>query len=102
SLGPDGVLVDGARRVPATELAFKLLVERSPRRGNVGDHPVRERRALLVRRVRAGALRGALLDLLVELDELRAGQLGDRLVEPSREVLGRLVHERLDRPRRAI
>jgi hypothetical protein len=42
----------------------------------VGDHPVRERRALLVRRVRAGPLRGALLDLLVKLDELRAGELG--------------------------
>jgi hypothetical protein len=68
----------------------------------VGNHPVRERRALFVRRVRADAFRSALLDLLVELDELRAGQLGDRPVEPTGEVLSRLVLEGLDRPWRAI
>src|SRR6185503_5060631 len=37
-----------------------------------------------------------------KLDELRAGKLGDRSVEPIGEVFGRLVLERLDRARRAI
>ena len=63
----------------------------------MGDHAVRERLTLVVRRVRPGPLCGAVLDLLVELDQLRAGQLGERSVQPVRQVLVRLVRERRDR-----